>query len=305
MPLSVKNIISARDLNKEDIESVINMADEFLPYAAKEKSGDKMKGKVMASLFFEPSTRTRLSFETAMKRLGGDVITVTGEGTSSVSKGESFSDTAKVVSKFADIIVIRSQKEGAAEEFADSGDVPVINAGDGSANHPSQALLDIFTIKKELGSIDGLTVAMCGDLKYGRTPNSLAYLLSNYDVKLRFISPDELSMKSGVKEYLKEKNIEFEETQNLKEGMRGADVLYMTRIQRERFTDKNSYEKYKDVYILNRETVEKNNPGILIMHPLPRVNEINTDVDGLPRAAYFRQVENGIAVRMALLTMLT
>ncbi|MBN1494376.1 aspartate carbamoyltransferase [Candidatus Peregrinibacteria bacterium] len=301
MPPKPKHLLSTQSLKKSEIEEILALAKEMEPYARKEKQGTRMKGKILAALFYEPSTRTRLSFETAMKRLGGETLSVTDASTSSISKGESISDTAKVISQFADIVAIRHSQNGAAKEFSLGSEVPVINAGDGVSQHPSQALLDAYTIKKELGKINGLTVAISGDLKYGRTPNSLAFLLSNYNVKFRFISPKELKMKPDVIVHLNRMKIPYEETTKFEEGMRGVDVLYMTRVQKERFKNYREYERLKNVYVLNKKLVQKVNPKMLIMHPLPRVNEIAQDVDGLKNAAYFRQVENGIAVRMAII----
>lgn len=304
MPLKLNDFISAEALSKDQIEYLLGFSNNFLSHSKKEKISDQMKGKIMATLFYEPSTRTRLSFETAMKRLGGEVIGITDIASSSIAKGESFSDTVKVISKFADFMVIRHNREGFAELASKISSVPVINAGDGTSQHPTQALLDLFTIKKERGKIDGLKIAMSGDLKHGRTTTSLAYLLSKYDVRLKFISPKKLSMKEDVKAYLKNKNINFEETDDFENGIKEVDVLYATRIQGERFSDKKEYEKLKDVYVLTRKIVEKNNPNMTIMHPLPRVYEIDEDVDDLPGAAYFRQVENGVAVRMAIIQTL-
>lgn len=306
MPMSIKlsHLISAETLKKDEVEYLIDSANDFLPYANKQKFGNQMEAKIMASLFYEPSTRTRLSFETAMKRLGGEVISITDIMSSSVAKGEGFADTVKVISKFADFIIIRNKKEGSSELASKVTSVPIINAGDGTSQHPTQALLDLFTIKKERGQIDGLTIAMSGDLKHGRTTTSLAYLLSNYDVKLKFITPKELVMKEEVKDYLKKHDIAFEETDDFENGIKDVDVLYTTRIQAERFVNKKEYEKLKDIYILTREIVERTNPNMTIMHPLPRIYEIDENVDVLPGAAYFRQVENGVAMRMAIITNL-
>lgn len=301
----MKHLLSTKDLSREEIEQIIAMADDFMPYASKEKRGAQLKGKILGALFYEPSTRTRLSFETAMTRLGGDVLSVTDIGTTSMGvKGETVADTAKVISNFVDIVAIRHPDVGSAKEFAENASVPVINAGDGINQHPSQALLDLYTIKKELGKIDGLTVGFSGDLKFGRTANSLSYLLANYDVKLKFIAPEELSMKPKVKKDLTEKGVTFEETEDFENGLNGLDVLYVSRVQKDRFTDMDEYEKLKDVYILTGKLVEEKNPDMLILHALPRVNEIAKDVDDLKGAAYFRQVQNGVAVRMALLSML-
>ncbi|MFC1600202.1 aspartate carbamoyltransferase [Patescibacteria group bacterium] len=295
----MNNLLSSESLSKEAIEEILQKADSFLGY-----NGDDMKGKILANLFYEPSTRTRLSFETAMKRLGGEVISVTDMESTSAMKGETLDDTAKVISQFADIVAIRHPESGSATRFANNSKVPVINAGDGAGQHPSQGLLDLFTIKKEKGKLDGLKIVMSGDLKYSRCTNSLAYLLANYDVEFVFVAPDQLKMKPEVLEYLDEKGVKYSETDDFKEGIKDADVLYCTRIQKERFADSQDYEELKDVYILNKILVEERCPECIVMHPLPRVHEISHDVDDMPNAAYFKQVENGVAVRMAILTML-
>ncbi|MFC1655524.1 aspartate carbamoyltransferase [Patescibacteria group bacterium] len=304
MPLNKKHILTTKNLSKEEIDLILQTAETFEPYAQKEKQGDMMKGKILAALFYEPSTRTRLSFETAMRRMGGDVVSVPDINMSSIIKGETLYDTAKVISNFADIVAFRHKEAGSAEEFAKGSTVPVINAGDGPNQHPSQALLDLYTMKKEKGTLDGLTISMSGDLKYGRTVHSLAYLLAHYDVKLKFVAPKELAMTDEVKNFLSEKGVEFEETESIEEGIESSDILYHTRIQEERFEDKSEYEKLKGIYVLTRELVESKNPDLIILHPLPRVDEIAPDVDDLKGAAYFRQVQNGVAVRMALISML-
>jgi aspartate carbamoyltransferase catalytic subunit len=295
----MKNLLSSESLSKEAIEKILQKTDSFLGY-----NGDDMKGRILANLFYEPSTRTRLSFETAMKRLGGEVISVTDIESTSIAKGETLDDTAKVVSQFADIVAIRHPESGSATRFADNSSVPVINAGDGAGQHPTQGLLDLFTIKKEKGKLDGLKIVMTGDLKYGRCPNSLAYLLANYDIEFVFVAPEQLKMKPEVLEFLDSKGIKYEETNDFKEGIKDADVLYCTRIQKERFADSSDYEDLKDVFILTKGLVEEKCPDAVIMHPLPRVHEISHEIDDMPNAAYFRQVENGVAVRMAILTML-
>jgi len=297
------DVLSAKEFSKEDILKVIGVADEFLPVAKKEKMSDILKGKVLASLFYEPSTRTRLSFETAMIRLGGNVITVSGSSSSSLSKGETLSDTAKVIEQYADVIAVRHSAVGAPKDMADGALIPVLNAGDGTGEHPTQALLDVFTINSEVGKLDGITVAMVGDLRFGRTVHSLAYLLSNFDVKIVFVAPDFLQIPQDVKDFLEEKGIEYEITENLFYALKVSDVLYMTRIQRERFPDATEYEKLKGVYVLSKKLIEENNSNIVVLHPLPRVDEISVDVDSLNGAAYFRQVRNGVAVRMALLKL--
>lgn len=297
------DILSARQFNRGDIEKVLKMARKMLPYATKKKWGELLKGKLMASLFYEPSTRTRLSFETAMQRLGGRVVSAVGMQFSSLTKGETLYDTGKIVENYADVIVMRHPDDGSVDKLAFGANVPVINAGDGSSEHPSQSLLDLFTIEQECKKIDGLTVAMVGDLKYGRTVHSLSLMLSHYDVQLVFVSPPELKMPEKICVSLKEKGIRFKETTDMGEAMKWADVLYMTRIQQERFSDMKEYEKHKGRYILTRDLVLEKNPNLVIMHPLPRIWEITADVDEVPGAAYFRQVANGVAVRMALLAL--
>lgn len=297
------DILTTKAFSKSEIEKVLETAEQFLPYANKEKMSDLLKGKLMASLFYEPSTRTKLSFETAMLRLGGSVVSVVGIESSSLAKGETLSDTAKVVATYADVIAVRHPKPGAPREMAEAVDIPVLNAGDGAGEHPTQALLDLFTIKNERGTIDGLTVALVGDLKFGRTVHSLVYLLSHYDVTILLVSPDKLKMPEEVVNDLTEKGVIFQETESLEDALAKSDVCYMTRVQKERFDDPEEYERLKDVYVLTKELVEKHNPDMTIMHPLPRVGEISLNVDELPGAAYFRQMRNGVAVRMALLSL--
>lgn len=297
------DIVSTGDLSRSEIEHILQVADDFLPIALKQKSSNLLEGKILAALFYEPSTRTRLSFETAMQRLGGRVITAVGMEYSSLAKGETLYDTGKVVENFADVIAMRHPQPGSARELASSASVPVINAGDGAGEHPSQALLDVFTIQKEHGKIDGLTIAMVGDLKYGRTVHSLSYLLSHYKVKLMFVSPERLKMPEEITTYLKGKKIDFEEMEELEPALKNAQVIYDTRVQKERFADQEEYERFKHYYVLTRELIEKYNKKLTIMHPLPRIGEISLNVDELPGAAYFRQVQNGVAVRMALLAL--
>lgn len=297
------DILTSKQFNRGDIEDVLKMAKKMEVFASKKKWGDLLKGRLLAALFYEPSTRTRLSFEAAMRRLGGEVVSVVGAQFSSLSKGETLYDTGKTIESFADVIVIRHQKDGAAEELAAGSAVPVINAGDGINEHPTQALLDLFTIQKELGRLDGLTIAMAGDLKYGRTVHSLACVLSHFNVKMIFVAPPELKMPEPNMRALKEKNISYTEITDLGDAVRKSDVVYMTRVQQERFSDPKQYEKHRNAYVLTREFVEEKNSKALIMHPLPRVWEIARDVDDLAGAAYFKQVANGVAVRMALLAM--
>lgn len=297
------DILGTKAFSKSDAEKVMEVAEGFLPYAKKEKTGDLLKGFVLAALFYEPSTRTRLSFETAMQRLGGRVISVVGMESSSLAKGETLSDTARVVQMYADVIVVRYPSPGAPAEMAEAASVPVINAGDGAGEHPTQALLDLFTIKNERGGLDGLTVALVGDLKFGRTVHSLVYLLSHYKVNLILVSPDKLKMPPEIMADLAEKGMSAVETENLEEALEKCDVCYMTRVQKERFDDPAEYERLRDYYVLTRELVEKHNPEMTVMHPLPRIGEISLNVDELPGAAYFRQIQNGVAVRMALLAL--
>jgi len=266
------------------------------------EGSDLLKGKVLASLFYEPSTRTRLSFETAMHRLGGDVVSAVGIKFSSMYKGETIEDTISVANQYVDIICMRHPEAGSADRAAAVSEVPFINGGDGPSQHPTQGILDVYTVKKEKGKLDGLHVAMVGDLRYGRTVHSLSFLMGLYDdVKFTFVSPKELMMPEKVTSFLKEKNIPYTETEELEDGL-GADVLYMTRVQQERFADQSEFERLKLKYILKAKHVK--GKDITVMHPLPRIGEIDTDVDPLPNAAYFRQVQNGIVVRMALLAML-
>ena len=262
-----------------------------------------MKGKVLAALFFEPSTRTRLSFESAMLRLGGGIISVASGATSSAAKGESIGDTALTVSQYADVIVMRHPQIGSAGEAAEVATVPVINAGDGAGQHPTQALLDVYTIQKEIGRLDGIQVSLVGDLKYGRTVHTLVELLSLYDLGLRLVSPESLKMPADIVSNLKERGLEVIETDNLVEAAADSDLLYVTRIQKERFSDVNEYERLKGAYVIDNTLLEKVKEGVSIMHPLPRVDEIATEVDSYKGAAYFRQVRNGIFVRMALLAL--
>jgi aspartate carbamoyltransferase len=263
-------------------------------------------GKILATLFYEPSTRTRLSFESAMLRMGGGVISVAEAKTSSsAAKGETLFDTGKMIEGYAHIAVIRHPEKGSAAELARGADIPVINGGDGTGEHPTQALLDLYTVMREKGTLDGLHVALVGDLKNGRTVHSLSQALARWDVQLTFVAPDALKMPADVMEKLRAaRQVKIKETSDLAAALREADVTYVTRIQKERFADAAEYEKLKGAYVVNRKLIEAAKPGITILHPLPRVNEIATDVDDMPNAAYFRQAKNGVYLRMALLTML-
>ncbi len=262
--------------------------------------------RIMATLFYEPSTRTRFSFETAMHRLGGRVISTENAAEfSSVAKGETLEDTIRIMNGYVDVIVLRHHEEGAARRAAAVSRIPVINAGDGIGQHPTQALLDLYTIRKEIGTIDGLRIAMIGDLAQGRTVRSLAYLLSKFqDIKMYFVAPPALKMKDDILSHLREWKIWYTEETNLEKVLPEVRVIYQTRIQKERFGGNIAeYEKYRGVYILNKESLRLMRPDAMVMHPLPRLDEITMDVDQDPRAAYFRQAQNGLYVRMALLTM--
>ncbi len=292
-----RDIISIRELDREDIETVLRRAEEIRP------DPEHLRGKVMASLFFEPSTRTQLSFATAMERLGGSVIGFAGTEATSVAKGESLRDTIKMAEHYADVIVIRHPLEGSARYAADLAEVPVINAGDGANQHPTQTLLDLFTIERSFGRIDGLQVGLVGDLKYGRTVHSLAIALTKFEgVRLRLISPPNLRMPPKILKEELEGRIAYEEREEL--DLRGLDVVYMTRIQRERFPDVEEYEKVKGAYVLTPEVCEQLEPEAIILHPLPRVDEIAPEVDELPQARYFEQAAGGVPVRMALLSLI-
>ena len=303
MNFTGEHILSTKQFSREEIERIIEVAKEMEGRVTEGVPVDFCKGQVLTSLFYEPSTRTRLSFETAMYKLGGGVVTVVGEGNSSLAKGETLVDTGKVVNQIADVIVMRHREKGSVEEFAGDIATPVINAGDGPGEHPTQALLDMFTIEKERGKIDGLTIVMAGDLKYGRTVHSLSQLLSNYKVKLKFVSPEELKMPDEITTHLKEKGVEYEETVDLAEAIKEADVLYQTRIQEERFENRDEYLRLKGSYVIDRKFIGDNNNKITVMHPLPRIDEISPDLDDYDGSAYFRQVQNGVFVRMALITL--
>lgn len=300
-----KDILHGAQFTREELETIMGVAADLRGQLKDRRSLDLMNDYVMASLFFEPSTRTRLSFESAMYRLGGQVTGFASAGTSSSAKGESLEDTIRTVDQYVDIIVMRHPQIGSAERAAQVAAAPVINGGDGAGQHPTQALLDLFTIQSERGQLDGNTIALCGDLKHGRTVHAGVELYKHYRCRLILVAPEQLKMPAQVTQELRAQGVSVEETTDLKAALREADVLYMTRIQKERFADAADYEKVKGVYILTREMVEKSGRDITIMHPLPRVDEITTDVDGLPGAAYFRQARNGIYVRMALLGLIS
>ena len=291
-------------LTTEEIDEMIDTANDII--ANPDKYAEKCKRKKLATLFFEPSTRTRLSFEAAMYELGGNVLGFSEAQSSSAAKGESVSDTIRTVGAYADIIAMRHPKEGAPMVACRKSTVPIINAGDGGHNHPTQTLTDLLTIKREKGHFDGLTIGFCGDLKFGRTVHSLMAAMSRYDnVKFIFISPDELRLPEYLKEdILDPKNIEYVETTDLENAMPQLDILYMTRVQRERFFNEQDYIRLKDSYILTPDKLAAAKDTLSILHPLPRVNEISTAVDDDPRAKYFEQVRNGKFIRMALILKL-
>ena len=300
----MKHLIDIKDLSAKEIEELIDVAKDIM--ANKEKYVKKCEGKKLATLFYEPSTRTRLSFEAAMMELGGNVLGFSSANSSSTSKGESVSDTIRTVGCYADIIAMRHPKEGAPLVASLKSVVPVINAGDGGHNHPTQTLTDLLTIQREKGRLENLTIGLCGDLKFGRTVHSLITAMSRYkNIEFILISPNELKIPEYIKRDILEKNnIKWTETNDIEEYMDKLDILYMTRVQKERFFNEEDYIRLKDYYILNKEKLEKAKKDLCIMHPLPRVNEISVDVDDDPRASYFRQVENGKHIRMALILKL-
>ncbi|MBO5725622.1 MAG: aspartate carbamoyltransferase [Clostridia bacterium] len=300
----MRNLINILDLTTDEIEGLIEVANDII--ANPVKYSEKCKGKKLATLFFEPSTRTRLSFESAMYELGGNVIGFSAAQNSSAAKGESVADTAKTISCYADIIAMRHPKEGAPLVAAMNSTIPVINAGDGGHNHPTQTLTDLLTINREKGRFNNLTVGLCGDLKFGRTVHSLITALSRYSgIKFVLISPEELKLPSYVKkDILQKNNIEYVQTTSLSEYMPELDILYMTRVQRERFFNEEDYLRLKDSYILTKDKLETAKADLTIMHPIPRVNEISVDIDNDPRACYFKQVLYGKFIRMALMLKL-
>jgi aspartate carbamoyltransferase catalytic subunit len=292
------SFVSIADLTKEDIIRIVKKAHFF----EANPNQNILEGKVCATLFFEPSTRTRLSFETAINRLGGKVIGFSDASTTSSSKGETLKDTIKMVSNYADIIIMRHYLEGAARYASEISDVPIINAGDGANQHPSQTMLDIYSIYKTQGNLNNLTIAMVGDLKYGRTVHSLLNGMSHFNPIFYFIAPNELKLPDIYKQFLDEKKIRyFEYTDFSEEVINQSDILYMTRVQRERFTDLMEYEKVKNVYVLTNKMLDNSKDVLRILHPLPRVNEIAYDVDENPKAYYFEQAKNGVYARQAII----
>ena len=297
----MRHLIDPMDLSVEEINHLLDLADDIILH--KEKYQEVCKHKKLATLFFEPSTRTRLSFEAAMMELGGNVLGFSSANSSSASKGESVSDTVRVVSGYADIIAMRHPKEGAPYAAARKLSVPIINAGDGGHNHPTQTLTDLLTISREKGRLDNLTVGFCGDLKFGRTVHSLTKAMSRYkNIKFVFIAPPELKIPEYLKhDLLDAKNLDYKEVETIEEVIEDLDILYMTRVQKERFFNEQDYIRLKDTYILDLKKLEKSKSDLIVMHPLPRVNEIAIEVDDDPRAKYFDQVQNGRFMRMALI----
>lgn len=299
----LKNIISIKDFKREDIDFILNEAAKLEDIAKSKEVSEELKGKILGLMFFEPSTRTRMSFETSMKRLGGECIGFENSGSSSVSKGESIADTAKMFEGYSDALVIRHELEGVSKFISGIVDVPVINAGDGAGQHPTQTLLDLYTIKKEIGKIDDLKIALIGDLKFGRTVHSLSNALCLYNnVKIYLVSPNELKMPQEVLHDIEKTNIVYEEVDNIECIIDDVDVLYVTRIQKERFGDINDYLKIKGAYIVNKKMLE--GKDVIVMHPLPRIDEIDTDVDNTKYNKYFTQAFNAVPVRMAILKTL-
>ena len=296
-----RDIISIKDFSREEIDYILKIGHAMEPIAA--KGSDMLRGRILATLFFEPSTRTRLSFEAAMHKLGGSTIGFAEAEIASVKKGENLADTVRVVENYADVIALRHPLEGASRLAAEFAKVPIINGGSGAEEHPTQALLDLYTIMKEKGKIDGLKIALIGDLRYGRTVHSLAYALSLYNIELYLVSPESLKMRREVLRTIKER-ISVTEKTDLEKIVPLVDVLYVTRIQKERFPDPAEYAKVKGSYKIDLETLSKAQEDLIILHPLPRVDEIAAEVDNTSHARYFQQVWNGIVVRMALLALI-
>lgn len=297
------DILSVKQFNRNDIQYIFEVAHEMSGMVRRVGTFDLLKGKILTNLFYEPSTRTSSSFTSAMERLGGSVIPINEVRYSSVSKGESLPDTIRTLECYADVIVLRHPEMGSAALAAQYARKPLINAGDGAGEHPTQALLDLFTISEELKRLDGLTITMVGDLKYGRTVHSLARLLTLFDVKINYVSPEILRMPAEIMAEVADSDTPQAEYRDLDPVLAESDVIYVTRVQKERFENPEEYEQVKGAYVINREIMNKAKEEMIVMHPLPRVTEISMDVDDDPRAAYFRQMEYGLYTRMALLAM--
>lgn len=302
-PFYGKDILSVKQFNRSDLDYISGVATEMHEMVRRVGSFDLLKGKILANLFYEPSTRTSSSFTSAMERLGGSVIPISEVRYSSVSKGESLPDTIRTLEAYADVIVLRHNETGSAALAAQYARKPIINAGDGAGEHPTQALLDLYTIQQELGALDGMTVTMLGDLRYGRTVHSLARLLTLFNVKLNYVSPEILRMPAEIVDEIKVSGTPQNEYTDLEAVLPQTDVLYVTRVQKERFQNPENYELVKNSYVISAETLKRAKEKMIVMHPLPRVGEISMDVDDDPRAAYFRQMEYGLYIRMALLAM--
>jgi aspartate carbamoyltransferase len=298
-----RHILSVKQFDRADLGVIMGVAHKMRAAVELVGSIDLCKGRLLANLFYEPSTRTSSSFNAAMKRLGGDVVSINEVRYSSVAKGETLADTIRTLESYVDVVVLRHHQVGAAAEAAAVARKPIVNAGDGAGEHPTQALLDLFTIQEELGEIDGLTVTMVGDLKFGRTVHSLSRLLSLFNVRLQWVSPPSLRMPDAVRNDLAARGAAFSEHTSLDEVIGTSDVLYVTRVQKERFEDPAAYEAVANAYVIDAATLARAKDRMIVMHPFPRVNEIATEVDADPRAAYFRQIEYGLYVRMALLAM--
>ncbi len=303
--LKGKDILNTAQFSLQKLNLIMNTAANFERRVKNEEVIRNMEGQVVASLFFEPSTRTRLSFETAINRLGARVVTVASAASSSVAKGETLADTIRTIDGYVDVIVMRHPMKGAAQLAADNASHPVINGGDGTGQHPTQALLDLYTIRKEKGVLGGHTITFLGDLKNGRTVHSLGYFMALCKNKMIFVSPKSLKMPAEITADLKSRGAEIEETEDVEKALSVSDIVYVTRVQRERFENPEDYEKVKGVYVINRAMINKAKKGITILHPLPRIDEIATDVDDYEGAAYFRQAHNGLYVRMALLSLVS
>ena len=295
-----RSLVSIDDFSKKEWIKILDIAEDF----EKNPKQRILENYVVATLFFEPSTRTRLSFESAASYLGAKVIGFTDAASSSVKKGESLNDTILTVSSYSDIIVMRHPREGSARYASEVAPIPVINAGDGANQHPTQTLLDLYSIRKTQGTLDNLDITFVGDLKYGRTVHSLVIALCNFNATFHFVSPVELKLPSYVKRHIKERKLKYHQYTELNEAIPTSDILYMTRVQKERFSDPIEYEKVKNAYILNNSMLEDSKENMKVLHPLPRVNEINEDVDNNPKAYYFQQAQNGVYVRQALLTLI-
>jgi aspartate carbamoyltransferase catalytic subunit len=293
-----KSLVSINDFSKEEFVQLLDLASEF----EKHPTQDILKDYVIATLFFEPSTRTRLSFETAINRLGGKIVGFSDSSSTSTSKGETLRDSIRIVSSYSDLIVMRHPIEGAARLASEFASVPIVNAGDGANQHPTQTLLDLYSIRKTQGTLENLNVFLVGDLKYGRTVHSLLMAMSEFNTTFYFIAPDELKMPEEYKLHLDSKGLKYIESKDFNKYLKEADIIYMTRVQQERFTDPIEYERVKNVYILQRSMLEGTKENLRVLHPLPRVNEIALDVDDAPQAYYFQQALNGVYTRQAIIT---